>query len=49
MASSTAAYSENALVEQPAIALVAQLGYETANCFHEQGDDDEEAGQVRYC
>ena len=37
MASSTAAYSENALVEQPAIALFAQLGYETANCFHEQG------------
>jgi type I restriction enzyme R subunit len=29
-------YSENALVEQPAIALFAQLGYETANCYHEK-------------
>ena len=29
-------YSENALVEQPAIALFARLGYETANCFHEE-------------
>ena len=29
-------YSENTLVEQPAIALFAQLGYETANCFQEQ-------------
>jgi type I restriction enzyme, R subunit len=29
-------YSENALVEQPAIALFTRLGYETANCFHEQ-------------
>jgi len=29
-------YSENALVEQPAVALFTRLGYETANCFHEQ-------------
>ncbi len=29
-------YSENALVEQPAIALFANLGYETAKCFDEQ-------------
>ena len=28
-------YSENTLVEQPAIALLAELGWETANCFHE--------------
>ena len=29
-------YSEDTLVEQPAIALFAELGYETANCFHEK-------------
>lgn len=29
-------YSEDALVEQPAIALFAELGYETANCWHEK-------------
>lgn len=29
-------YSEDALVEQPAIALFAELGYETANAFHER-------------
>ncbi len=28
-------YSEDALVEQPAIALFAELGWETVNCFHE--------------
>ena len=28
-------YSEDALVEQPAIALFAELGYEIANCWHE--------------
>ena len=28
-------FSENALVEQPAIELFGQLGWETANCFHE--------------
>ena len=28
-------YSEDTLVEQPAIALFVDLGYETANCFHE--------------
>ena len=28
-------YSEDTLVEQPAIALFAQLGYETVNVFHE--------------
>jgi type I restriction enzyme R subunit len=29
-------YSENALVEQPAIALFRELGWDTANCFYEQ-------------
>jgi type I restriction enzyme, R subunit len=29
-------FSENALVEQPAIALFEELGYETANCFYEK-------------
>lgn len=28
-------YSEDTLVEQPAIALFTELGYEAANCFHE--------------
>ena len=28
-------YSENTLVEQPTIKLFAELGWETANCFHE--------------
>ncbi len=29
-------YSENTLIEQPAIALFAELGYETVNAFHER-------------
>ena len=29
------AYTEDALIEQPAIALFGELGWETANCFHE--------------
>lgn len=32
---SSADYSEDALVEQPAIALFGDLGYGTANCYHE--------------
>ncbi|PIZ43940.1 MAG: DEAD/DEAH box helicase, partial [Armatimonadetes bacterium CG_4_10_14_0_8_um_filter_66_14] len=28
-------YSENALVEQPALALLDALGWQTVNCFHE--------------
>ena len=28
-------YSEDSLVEQPAIALLAQLGWETQNCYDE--------------
>jgi type I restriction enzyme R subunit len=28
-------YSEDALIEQPAIALLGKLGWETANCFDE--------------
>ena len=31
----TPAYTEDALIEQPAIALFAELGWETANCYHE--------------
>jgi hypothetical protein len=33
-------YSEDALVEQPAIALLAELGWETQNCYHETADTD---------
>ena len=33
-------YSEDTLVEQPAIALFEELGYETANCFHESVGTD---------
>ena len=29
------AYSESTLIEQPAVALFAELGWETANCFYE--------------
>ena len=29
-------YSKATLVEQPAIALFKQLGYDTANCFYEK-------------
>ena len=28
-------FSEDALIEQPALALLGQLGWETANCFDE--------------
>ena len=28
-------YTENSLVEQPAIALFGELGWEAANCFYE--------------
>jgi type I restriction enzyme, R subunit len=35
MTNQTADYSEGSLVEQPAIALFSNLGWETANCFHE--------------
>jgi hypothetical protein len=28
-------YAEDALIERPAIALLGQLGWETANCFDE--------------
>ena len=28
-------YSEDALIERPAIALFGELGWETADCFHE--------------
>ena len=32
----SADFSEDALVEQPAIALFEELGYDAANCFGEQ-------------
>ena len=39
-------YSEDTLVEQPAIALFAELGYETANCFYEtEGTSDSTLGR----
>jgi type I restriction enzyme R subunit len=39
-------YSEDTLVEQPAIALFEELGYETANCFYEQvGTDNSTLGR----
>lgn len=39
-------HSEDTLVEQPAIALFSQLGYETANCFYEKvGTGDSTLGR----
>ena len=35
MTTAGGSYSEGALVEQPAIALFEELGWNTANCFHE--------------
>src|SRR2546428_5563856 len=35
MTAESSDYSEDTLLEQPAIALFPQLGYDTANCFHE--------------
>ena len=32
-------YTEDSLIEQPAIALFGQLGWETANCFNESFND----------
>jgi len=29
-------YSEDSLIEQPAITLFAELGWQTVNCFHER-------------
>jgi hypothetical protein len=37
--STTGDYTENSLVEQPAIALFEQLGWEAANCFYESFKD----------
>lgn len=37
-------YTENSLVEQPAIALFAELGWETANCFNESWNDSPSPG-----
>ncbi len=42
----TTDYSEDTLVEQPAIALFVELGYETANCFYEKvGTSDSTLGR----
>ena len=38
-------YSENALVEKPAIELFKSLGYETANCFYEKVGEDSTLGR----
>lgn len=39
-------FSENSLVEQPAIALFSKLGYDTANCFYEKvGTSDSTLGR----
>ena len=38
-------YSEDALVEQPAIALFAELGWETLNCYHETFGPDGTLGR----
>ncbi|MBI1999744.1 MAG: type I restriction endonuclease subunit R, partial [candidate division NC10 bacterium] len=35
MGAGRSGYSEDALVEQPAVALFDELGWETADCFHE--------------
>ncbi len=35
----TGDYTENSLVEQPAIALFSELGWEAANCFYESFND----------
>jgi type I restriction enzyme R subunit len=32
-------FTENSLVEQPAIALFAELGWKTTNCFYESFAD----------
>src|SRR5258708_1870688 len=41
-------YSESALVEKPAIALFAALGYETANTFHERLGKNGTLGRETY-
>lgn len=38
-------YTEDALVEQPAIELFEKLGYETANCFYEKVGEDSTLGR----
>ena len=42
-------YSESTLVEQPAIELFKELGYETANCFYEQVGDNSTLGRQTTC
>ncbi|MBC2698869.1 MAG: hypothetical protein HF976_14960 [ANME-2 cluster archaeon] len=38
-------FSEDALVEQPAIALFAGLGWETSNCFDEKFGENSTLGR----
>ena len=38
-------FSEDALVEQPAIALFAGLGWETENCFYEKFGENSTYGR----
>jgi len=46
MAMTNTDYSEDTLVEQPAIALFSELGYDTANCFYEKvGTSDSTLGR----
>jgi len=40
----TGDYTENSLVEQPAIALFSELGWEAANCFYESFADSPSPG-----
>ncbi len=42
---SVSSYSENILVEQPAIALFAELGWETANCWGERFGENSTLGR----
>src|SRR2546425_3777110 len=38
-------YSEDSLIEQPAIELVSSIGYETANCFYEKVGESSTLGR----
>jgi type I restriction enzyme R subunit len=43
----TGEYSEDALIEQPAITLLSELGWRTANCFYEKcGDEGSTLGRT---
>jgi len=38
-------YTEDSLVEHPAISLFAELGWEKANCYHEKFGDQGDLGR----